>query len=428
MRKKIFIFEDKDFSNFFPLTYNRPIYLLLCGIRTIREKLSFLYPNADKVFLCRNYLSEMVKENTLFPVNEFTLEAEDEVIFLNGRILPEKDFTGKVFFQKEPTLFLCDNKVAGIVCKGSFVLDNKSVFQNLHKSDEVFSLENKIKVEKIQVKMANYLWDLVNWNKDEIKSDFETFRPVLNFKKMFDQNEIDAQCVIYNLSDVWIGKNVKIDAFVVLDAREGPIYIDDEAKIQSHTRIEGPCYVGKKTLITGGKIERNCSFGPNCRVGGEVEESIFLGYSNKYHEGFLGHSYIGEWVNLGAMTTNSDLKNNYGPVSVILNSQSINSGLIKVGCFIGDHSKTGIGTLLNTGTVIGFSSNVFGGGMPKEKYVSSFAWGDINGFQEYKLDKAIEIAGKVKERREEKLTEAEKKVFSKIFEMTKEERKENFSS
>jgi UDP-N-acetylglucosamine diphosphorylase/glucosamine-1-phosphate N-acetyltransferase len=423
MRKKLFFFEDDSFNNFFPLTYNRPVYLLLCGIKTLREKLSCFFPDAEKVLLCRDYLSELLKGKTMFPVNDFELEPDDEVLFLNGRILTDQNFSNKIHFRKEPTLFQSDNKVAGISCKGSFVLEHKNFFENLYKSSELVELRKKMKTEELKLKMANYLWDLVNWNGEEIINDFESLRPSLNFKKMFNQNEVDAQCIIYNLSDVWIGEKVKIDAFVVLDARKGPIFIDDEAEIQSHTRIEGPCFIGKKTIITGGKIRENCSFGPNCRVGEEVEESIFLGYSNKYHEGFLGHSYIGEWVNLGAMTTNSDLKNNYGPVSVILNDQTINSGLTKVGSFIGDHSKTGIGTLLNTGTVIGFSSNVFGGGMPKEKYIPSFAWGSEEGFQEYKLDKAVEVAGKVKERRGEKLSEAEKEVFTKLFEMTKEERK-----
>lgn len=151
--------------------------------------------------------------------------------------------------------------------------------------------------------------------------------------------------------------------------------------------------------------------------------SIFLGYSNKYHEGFLGHSYAGEWVNLGALTTNSDLKNNYGNIKVFLNGKNIDTGLVKVGSMIGDHVKTGIGTLLNTGINIGFGSNLFGGGMIKEKFIPSFYWGGVQGFSEYEFGKMIDTAEKVIKRRNKKLTSKEKRLFSILFELTKEERK-----
>ena len=141
---------------------------------------------------------------------------------------------------------------------------------------------------------------------------------------------------------------------VVIDAEHGPVYIDEGAEIHPFTRIEGPCYVGKKSILLGAKCREGNSIGPMCRVGGEVEESIIHGYSNKYHDGFLGHAYVGEWVNLGALTTNSDLKNDYSSVSVMLDGHTpIDTGSTKVGSLIGDHTKTSIGTLLNTGAYVG---------------------------------------------------------------------------
>jgi len=154
-----------------------------------------------------------------------------------------------------------------------------------------------------------------------------------------------------------------------------------------------------------------------------VEGSIFLGYSNKYHEGFLGHSYVGEWVNLGALTTNSDLKNNYSPVKAMVNGNLVDSGLTKVGAFIGDHVKTGIGTLLNTGISIGFASNLFGGGMIHQKYIPAFIWGSAEKYEEYQLEKAIETARIVMKRRNSELMTDEVNLFKKISQLTEKERR-----
>jgi UDP-N-acetylglucosamine diphosphorylase/glucosamine-1-phosphate N-acetyltransferase len=175
----------------------------------------------------------------------------------------------------------------------------------------------------------------------------------------------------------------------------------------------------------GGKIEGGTSIGPVCRIGGEVEGSIFLGYSNKYHQGFLGHSYVGEWVNLGALTTNSDLKNNYSSVKVVLDGSPIDSGLTKVGAFIGDHVKTGIGTLLNTGVSIGFASNLFGGGMVKQKYIPAFIWGSAEKQEEYQLEKATQTARMVMKRRDKELVKQENVLFKKIFQLTEKERRKD---
>jgi len=193
-------------------------------------------------------------------------------------------------------------------------------------------------------------------------------------------------------------------------------------KIQSHTLVKGPCYVGDDSILTGGKIREGTSIGPVCRIGGEVDDSIFLGYSNKYHEGFLGHSYVGEWVNLGALTTNSDLKNNYGNIRMMVNGTEVDSGQTKVGAFIGDHVKTGIGTLLNTGVSIGFASNLFGGGMLKSKSIPSFFWGSTEKQEEYELSKSIETAKAVRKRRGMEFTREEENLFKIIFKLTERDR------
>jgi UDP-N-acetylglucosamine diphosphorylase/glucosamine-1-phosphate N-acetyltransferase len=184
------------------------------------------------------------------------------------------------------------------------------------------------------------------------------------------------------------------------------VYIGANTRIEPQAALAGPCYIGPNSVVVAGKIAGS-SIGHTCRVGGEVEECIFQAYVNKYHAGFVGHSYVGAWVNFGAMTTNSDLKNNYSNIRVSLGGESIDTGSIKVGSFIGDHTKFGIGTLLTTGIVIGVCSNVFGGGLVTDKEVPSFAWGTTGGYQPYKIEKALETVARTMQRRNIELTSHE---------------------
>jgi UDP-N-acetylglucosamine diphosphorylase/glucosamine-1-phosphate N-acetyltransferase len=209
---------------------------------------------------------------------------------------------------------------------------------------------------------------------------------------------------------------------VVLDAEGGPIYIGKKAKVFPNAVIEGPAFIGDGSMIKiGAKIYENTSIGEVCKVGGEVEGSIIHSYSNKQHDGFLGHAYLGMWVNLGADTNNSDLKNNYGSVRVMINGEEVNSGSMFVGLTMGDHSKAGINTMFNTGTVVGVSSNVFGAGFPP-KYIPSFAWGGAEGIETYDIARALEVAQRVMGRRKMQLSGAEEKVLREVFALTARER------
>jgi len=282
--------------------------------------------------------------------------------------------------------------------------------------------QNFFPPEPVEAQLLNYLWDFVSTNPEEISRDFQLLKARLDFKHMFDHCSLDQQAVIYKPENVYLGKGTKIEAFVVLNAEEGPIYVDDDCTVQAFSRIEGPAYIGKKSQVFGAQISGGSSFGPLSRLGGEIQQSIFLGYSNKYHEGFLGHSYVGEWVNLGAGTFNSDLKNNYSAVRVNFPDRNIDSGQSKVGSFIADHAKTGIGTLLNSGAYLGLGSNIFGGGMQKNKFIPSFAWGNREVLKEYSWDKFIETAQLVMQRRGVELLNSQREILKKIFELTKPER------
>jgi UDP-N-acetylglucosamine diphosphorylase/glucosamine-1-phosphate N-acetyltransferase len=423
MAKKFYIFEDDKFDQFFPLTYNRPVYELICGIDRIKDKIASFFPEAETILLCRDYLEKVLQSKTGQKINDFNIKNEDELLFINGRVIPDKDLSKKLNFSQEEKFLFCGEDLVSWKGTGLAFKNNENIFKALYVKDQIKPIKQKREVLSVEVKLVSYLWDLVDLNKSEIENDFERLKPNLDFKNIFKRNQIDDRALIYDIEKVYLTKGCQIDGQVVLDARGGPIFIGDGVTIQSQTRVEGPGCIGEGSILVGGKIREGTSIGPVCRVGGEVEQSIFLGYSNKYHEGFLGHSYVGEWVNLGALTTNSDLKNNYSPVRVMLKGEMVDSGLVKVGSFLGDHVKTGIGTLLGTGMVVGFATNIFGGGMIREKSIPSFYWGDTSKLEEFELEKAIKTAQIVMERRNVELMKEERLLFRKIFEMTKSERK-----
>ena len=205
---------------------------------------------------------------------------------------------------------------------------------------------------------------------------------------------------------VILGNDVVVDPGSTLDTREGPIFLDDGVTLTGNTWLRGPAVIGAGTTLLGGPIGPLVGIGPRCKIRGEVAETIFVGYSNKAHDGFIGHSVLGEWVNLGAMTTGSDLKNNYGEVRLEMPSGTESTGLTKLGAFIGDHVKTAIGTLLATGTIIGPGANVFGSAGIGPKSIPSFAWGSHAEAGSMELDRAIALARTVMDRRGMELTPA----------------------
>jgi UDP-N-acetylglucosamine diphosphorylase/glucosamine-1-phosphate N-acetyltransferase len=424
MLVRLFIFEDERYDQFLPLTWTRPAYELTCGVRGFRHLIASHFAMVDTVLLCRDYLEPVLNEKggAGYRVNDLHVEDDDEVYLVNGRLLPPSDLREILDSSRENQLLVCGDNMVGWHGSGRAFKSHATRFGKLYQKGQVAELKRSLEYVETQVEMPSYLWDLVEKNGAQIERDFEWFRKHKDLKHMFEHSQVDDQALIYDVDRVYIEHGSRIDGQVVLDARGGPIIIGERVHIQPHTRIEGPCYVGETSILVGGKIRGGTSIGPHCRIGGEVEQSIFQGCSNKYHEGFLGHSYVGEWVNLGALTTNSDLKNNYGPVKVMVNGKLVDSGQTKVGAFIGDHAKTGIGTLLNTGVSIGFSSNLFGGGMVRQKSIPSFFWGSADGGETYRLEEAIKTAETVKRRRGQELSGAEVDLFKKLFELTDKER------
>ena len=248
---------------------------------------------------------------------------------------------------------------------------------------------------EVEVLWIDHLWNLLDGLEEEIARDLHAH------PRHTSASTPGGVWVLGN--DLRLHETAHLDPGCVLDTRDGPIVVDDGARIESMTHLVGPAYVGPGTQLLGGRIF-HASFGPECRVGGEVEAAIFQGFANKRHQGFLGHAVVGAWVNLGAMTSNSDLKNNYGGVRVWENGAEVDSGASKVGCFLGDHVKTGIGTLLTTGAVVGPGSNLFAGGRVTPRFLPGWSWWDGGAPQLHEWSRFLETARMATSRRGVELT------------------------
>jgi len=265
------------------------------------------------------------------------------------------------------------------------------------------------KVLELQGEIIEYPWTLLAQNPARIQTDIETLWP---------QHSVPDGSVLIGDGPVSLGSGAKVEPGVVFDTRHGPIRLAENTRVEGPARLTGPLFIGPESVIYGGRVGTS-SIGPVCHLHGEVSDSVFIGFSNKSHSGYIGHSLVGRWVNLGAYTTNSDLKNNYGPVRVWTPEGYIDTGQIKVGCFLGDHVKTGIGMTLNTGTVVGAGSNLFGNTMPSSK-VPAFSWGSGDHLARHRLPEFLATAKQVMARRKIELTPGVVKVLEKAWKRTAE--------
>jgi len=408
----ICIFEDQQYLYFEPLIYSRPVFDLKCGMTTLKQKIANAFPKEKVTLKCRTYLEPFVKtENPNFNVNQFN---DDFYLVINGRIVAQSNLKSILSLKsKEEKIFVSN----GIIVAAN--ISAKRIKElSFDKTDIIdTTLLNNLPSVEVNVPVANYLWDLIYLNGQEIHNDFKVYS-----KKRTSTKNKYAGVNVVNRKNIFIGKNVDLKPGVVLDASTGPIFISNNVTIFPNAVIQGPFYAGESSKIKScATIYPNVSIGKVCKIGGEVEDTIIHSFSNKQHSGFLGHSYLGSWINLGADTNNSDLQNNYGSIKVQVNGKHIDSGKQFVGLMMGDHSKTAINTMFNTGTVVGFSSNVFGAGFPP-KYIASFGWGGNESMKEYKLAKAIETAKAVFARRDKDFSIDDEKLFEYVFNITKEHR------
>jgi UDP-N-acetylglucosamine diphosphorylase / glucose-1-phosphate thymidylyltransferase / UDP-N-acetylgalactosamine diphosphorylase / glucosamine-1-phosphate N-acetyltransferase / galactosamine-1-phosphate N-acetyltransferase len=396
------IFDDEKRSNFLPITLTRSTGDLRVGILKLRQRILSYLELLETNIIVSSELEAIYKErHTDWKVNEILKE---ETIFINSRIKIDSK-TKKVILnlQKDECLIKSETILAARCTPNNRKITSEnlnSLFSNLKKNNNP------------DINYWEFLWELIAENAEYIKRDF---RDVFYDKDNYFESELGT--TVINPYNVWIGNGTVMKPGVVIDATDGPVVLDENVTIMSNAVIIGPVYVGKgSTIKVGAKIYEGTSIGPVCKIGGEVEETIFQGYTNKQHDGFLGHSYLGEWINLGADTNNSDLKNNYKTVSIYFYPQNkkIDSKNHFLGVIIGDHSKTGINSTINTGTVIGIGCSLFGADLIKN-HIPSFNIGSGAKTVEYFLEEFIETAIFVKKRRGLKFSESEKELYSKIY-------------
>jgi UDP-N-acetylglucosamine diphosphorylase/glucosamine-1-phosphate N-acetyltransferase len=408
---QICLFEDNSVNFLEPLIYSRGVYDLVCGGASLKDKILRAYSGAKYSLHCREYLAAIMQDK--YPDISINEIAGDSCLFINGRVIAGKDLPKIIPLNDNvDKLYLKENVLIAARLSGSNL---KKFKQHLNKPLEI-SLFPALPKEEVDIKIAAYIWDLIKENSKELISD-------INF--LFDKNLFHHHLVsIHQIKkeNIFIEADAVIKPGVVLDASNGPIYIGKNSVIFPNSVIFGPAYIGHSTLIKSlSKIYENVSIGDVCKVGGEIEGSVIMSYTNKQHEGFLGHAYLGSWINIGADTNCSDLRNNYGFIKSHVNGQDIKTNSQFLGLIMGDHSKTGINTMFNTGTTVGFSCNIYGSGFP-DKYLPSFSWGGTNDLQTYDVNKCLNTAKIVMSRRKIEFKKIDEDLFRKIFDLTKNER------
>jgi UDP-N-acetylglucosamine diphosphorylase/glucosamine-1-phosphate N-acetyltransferase len=428
---------------------NKPVFDLLIGTQTLIERIRGDVKHESFGVICRPYLAATLKEKykggeeKSGPVVNGPSGAE--TFFVNGRLLAYADELATLVSELELNQILSKNGLPVVgkldseksvsfieyllsalsnekVEKGMTSLKNASGENCLEEVgsgyDEdlgFWAKRNGVSLKETNVKLLSFYWQLIVENGPCIEDDFSK-NPL---RGAAPESALYRGVDLINEEDILIGESVEVRSGTVLDASSGPIIIAEGAVIEPNAIIYGPCYIGKLTIIRGGaKVGKGTSIGDQCRIGGEVGESVIAGYTNKQHTGFLGHSYIGSWVNIGAGTANSDMKNNYGMIKAWCAGAIRNTGRRFFGLVCGDHSKIAINTRINTGTVIGFNANVFYTGYPP-KFVPSFTWKMEPEFEVHGLDRALETAGIMMDRRDVELTEAGSDLFRVLFRFTR---------
>lgn len=382
------ILFDSNRENYYPLTYTRPISDFRIGILTIKEKWEKYYKSVSVQTV--DYLS------TKFPV-----KIKKDNLWINAKTLPSKALITE----------LESLRVGEALEKNGEVIAFRSAIFDLQKMNRIAS--------HVEFNTVENVWDIFSDNDREIESDFALLTKRRKSKALNETNTLVG-------NKVFIEKGAKVSCSI-LNAENGPIYIGKNAEVMEGSIIRGPFAMCENSVLKmGTKIYGATTLGPYCKVGGEVNNSVFFGYSSKAHDGFLGNSVIGEWCNLGADTNNSNLKNNYAEVKLwnYETERFKKTGLQFCGLIMGDHSKCGINTMFNTGTVVGVSANIFGSGFPRN-FIPSFNWGGAAGFTVYKLPKVFEVAEKVFARRKLEFDNVEKDILAKVYDMTKRYRNES---
>lgn len=387
------LFDGPVRNQLLPFTYTRPVADIRVGILTIREKWE-QYLKTTTTTVTEDYLSDK------YPMVEM-----EENIMLNAAYLPNPELIELVIsLEKNQAIFKDEDVIAFFTTEAEEDID-------FDKFDAIEFDNDILKIE--------HTWDIFSKNGEAIQQDFDLLTKERASQPIPSSNNVIAP------ENIFIEEGAKLE-FTTLNASSGPIYIGKNAEIMEGSIIRGPLALcDDATVKLGAKIYGPTTVGPFSKVGGEVNNSVLFGYSNKGHDGFLGNSVLGEWCNLGADTNNSNLKNNYAEVRLwdYDTERFARTGLQFCGLMMGDHSKCGINTMFNTGTVVGVNANIFGCGFPRN-FVPSYSWGGASGFTTYLTKKAFEVAEVVMSRRNIEFTDQDKAILEHVFEDTKRYRKD----
>jgi UDP-N-acetylglucosamine diphosphorylase/glucosamine-1-phosphate N-acetyltransferase len=382
------LFDGSRRMALLPFTYTRPVADIRIGILTIREKWES-YLSSTTTTITEDYLSD-----------KYPMVETEQNILINASYLPTEELVDLITSLKENQAVIKGEDIIAFYAAAAQEEIDFDSYELIDFEGECLTLENT--------------WDIFSKNDQAIRTDFELITAGR------ESQPIPSSVNVIAPEQIFIEEGAKME-FVTLNASTGPIYIGKNAEIMEGSVIRGPFALGEEAQVKlASKIYGATTVGPHCRVGGEVNNSVLMGYSNKGHDGFLGNAVLGEWCNIGADSNNSNLKNNYEEVKLwsYETERFEKTGLQFCGLMMGDHSKCGINTMFNTGTVVGVSANIFGSGFPRN-FVPSFAWGGASGFMTYLPKKALEVARVVMSRRHIELSEEDTKIMEHLFEETK---------
>jgi len=382
------LFDGSSRNNLLPLTYTKPVADIRIGILTIREKWEKRL-NTTTTTITEDYLEEK------FPMVEM-----DQNIMINASFLPTDELTDEIRNLNLNQAIFKDEEIIAFFTSDSQEEVDFNSYEIIHYKNDLIQIKNT--------------WDIFTFNGDALIADFKLITQGRESQPIPDS----VYCI--QKDQIFLEENVEIE-IGVLNASKGPIYLGKNTQIMEGSMIRGPFAMGEHSVVKmGTKIYGPTTLGPKSKIGGEVNNSILSGYCSKGHDGYLGNAVIGEWCNLGADSNNSNLKNNYSEIKMWNYDEErfIKTGLQFCGLVMGDHSKCGINTMFNTGTVVGVSANIYGSNFPRN-FIPSFSWGGAAGLKTYTLDKVKETANLVMARKNEEFTEVDQKILDHIFEVTK---------
>jgi len=394
---QVILFDDDRRYRLLPFTHTRPVADVRCGILTMRERWERCLNTTESSSLTAAYLQPVYPQ-----------QAGNDNLYINGGVFASYELAAAIAHLPHNQKLAKDGLTIAVRTDKTYSFDNFGAgtkeLTAIEYSGTIHSLNNK--------------WDIFSENDRAIRDDFALLT------KNRRSAAVPDGVIVTNPSQLFIEEGANVYAGCIINAATGPVYIGKDAEMLEGSLIRGPFAMCEHTVLKmGAKIYGATTLGPGCKAGGEINNAVFFANSNKAHDGYLGNAVIGEWCNLGADTNCSNLKNNYDEIKIWdeHENKSVKTGLTFCGLLMGDHSKCGINTMFNTGTVTGVSCNIYGGGFP-EKFIPSFCWGGSDSMVTYDFSRAMETAGRMMARRGKKLSAEEIAMYQYIFENTAKQR------